>query len=149
MTAVVQRVIKSKVTVEERIVGKINRGLMVLLGVGIDDSSLDIEYLAEKIINLRIFEDSDGKMNLSLLDMGGEILVVSQFTLYGDCRKGRRPGYDKAARPESAKELYDNFVSKCKEYGVVTRTGIFQADMLVDISNDGPVTLLLDSKKEF
>jgi len=149
MTAVVQRVIKSKVTVEERIVGKINRGLMVLLGVGIDDSSLDIEYLAEKIINLRIFEDSDGKMNLSLLDMGGEILVVSQFTLYGDCRKGRRPGYDKAARPESAKELYDNFVSKCKEYSVVTRTGIFQADMLVDISNDGPVTLLLDSKKEF
>lgn len=149
MRAVVQRVKKSKVTVEEKIVGEINQGLMVLLGVGIDDSILDVEYLAEKILNLRIFEDKAGKMNESLLDIGGEILVVSQFTLYGDCRKGRRPGFDKAARPEKAKELYDGFVNRCMKYGVAARTGIFQTDMLVDISNDGPVTLILDSRKEF
>ncbi|MDF2987355.1 MAG: D-tyrosyl-tRNA(Tyr) deacylase [Eubacterium sp.] len=149
MRAVVQRVKKSKVTVEGRVTGEINKGLMVLLGVGQEDSSQDIDYLAEKIINLRIFEDNNGKMNLSLPDVGGELLVVSQFTLYGDCRKGRRPGYDKAARPEMAKELYENFVEKCRSYGVNTQTGIFQAEMLVDISNDGPVTLLLDSKREF
>lgn len=149
MRAVVQRVKKSKVIVEEKIVGEINRGLMVLLGVGQDDSGPDVDYLVNKIINLRIFEDNDGKMNKSLLDIGGEILVVSQFTLYGDCRNGRRPGFDKAARPEKAKELYESFINRCKEYGIITRTGIFQADMLVDISNDGPVTLLLDSKKEF
>jgi D-tyrosyl-tRNA(Tyr) deacylase len=122
---------------------------MVLLGVGQEDTNSDVDYLVEKIINLRIFEDKAGKMNESLLDTGGEMLVVSQFTLYGDCRKGRRPGFDKAARPENAKKLYDSFVDKCKEFGIVTSTGIFQADMLVDIINDGPVTLLLDSKKEF
>ncbi len=149
MRAVVQRVKKSRVTVEGKITGEINKGLMVLLGVGQEDSSQDIDYLAEKIINLRIFEDNNGKMNLSLLDVGGELLVVSQFTLYGDCRKGRRPGYDKAARPDMAKELYGSFVEKCRSYGVNTQTGIFQAEMLVDISNDGPVTLLLDSKREF
>ena len=149
MRAVVQRVKKSKVTVDDKITGEIKQGLMVLLGVSQDDTYSDVDYLVEKIINLRIFEDCAAKMNESLLDIGGEILVVSQFTLYGDCRKGRRPSFDKAARPEKAKELYDNFVDRCKEFGVVTKTGIFQADMLVDISNDGPVTLLLDSKKEF
>lgn len=149
MRAVVQRVKKSTVTVSEKIAGSIGQGLMVLLGVGKEDDDRDIEYLSDKILNLRIFEDENGKMNKSLLDIGGQLLVVSQFTLFGDCRKGRRPGFDKAAKPEIAKELYQRFVNKCKEAGVVTETGIFQADMLVDISNDGPVTLLLDSKKEF
>jgi len=149
MRAVVQRVKKAGVTVSEKSVGEINQGLMVLLGVGHDDSISDVDYLSEKIINLRIFEDRSGKMNQSLLDIAGEILIVSQFTLFGDCRKGRRPSFDKAARPENAKELYDSFVNRCRELGIVTRSGIFQADMLVDISNDGPVTLLLDSKKEF
>ena len=121
----------------------------MLLGVGQEDSDRDIDYLADKIINLRIFEDNNGKMNLSLLEVGGELLVVSQFTLYGDCRKGRRPGYDRAARPEAAKALYEGFVEKCRGFGVKVQTGIFQAEMLVDISNDGPVTLLLDSKREF
>ncbi len=149
MRAVVQRVKKSTVTVSEKITGSIGQGLMVLLGVGKEDDDRDIEYLSDKILNLRIFEDENGKMNKSLLDIGGQLLVVSQFTLFGDCRKGRRPGFDKAAKSEIAKELYQRFVNKCKEAGVVTETGIFQADMLVDISNDGPVTLLLDSKKEF
>lgn len=149
MRAVVQRVKKSRVTVKDSIAGEINQGLMVLLGVGQEDSDTDINYLVEKIVNLRIFEDSDGKMNRSLLDIGGELLVVSQFTLYGDCRRGRRPGFDKAAKPDIAKKMYDDFVNKCREYGISTETGIFQADMLVDISNDGPVTILLDSKKEF
>jgi D-tyrosyl-tRNA(Tyr) deacylase len=149
MRAVVQRVKKSSVTVNEKVVGSISKGLIVLLGVGHGDDDHDIEYLSEKILNLRIFEDENGKMNKSLLDINGQLLVVSQFTLFGDCRKGRRPGFDKAARPEIAKEMYQRFVNRCKEFGVHTETGIFQADMLVDISNDGPVTLLLDSKKEF
>jgi D-aminoacyl-tRNA deacylase len=149
MRAVVQRVTKSKVTVDEKVEGEINQGLMVLLGVGHEDSNSDVAYLAEKINNLRIFKDDAGKMNKSLIDIGGEMLVVSQFTLYGDCRKGKRPSFDKAARPENAKELYECFVNRCREFGIVTRTGVFQADMLVDISNNGPVTLLLDSKKEF
>ncbi len=149
MRAVVQRVKKSTVTVSEKLAGSIGQGLMVLLGVGKEDDHSDIVYLSEKILNLRIFEDEEGKMNKSLLDIGGQLLVVSQFTLFGDCRKGRRPGFDKAAKPEIAKELYEGFVCKCKEAGVVTETGIFQTDMLVDISNDGPVTLILDSKKEF
>ncbi|AEY66469.1 D-aminoacyl-tRNA deacylase [Clostridium sp. BNL1100] len=149
MRAVVQRVKKSTVTVSEKIAGNIGQGLMVLLGVGKEDDDRDIEYLSDKILNLRIFEDENGKMNKSLIDIEGQLLVVSQFTLFGDCRKGRRPGFDKAAKPEIAKELYERFVNKCREAGVVTETGIFQADMLVDISNDGPVTLLLDSKKEF
>jgi D-tyrosyl-tRNA(Tyr) deacylase len=149
MRAVVQRVKHSKVTVNKEVVGSIDQGLMVLLGVGQEDNQSDIDYLSEKILNLRIFEDENGKMNLSLLDIKGQLLIVSQFTLFGDCRRGRRPGFDKAARPELAKELYERFVEKCRESGIVTETGIFQADMLVDISNDGPVTLLLDSKKEF
>ncbi|HEX2925760.1 MAG TPA: D-aminoacyl-tRNA deacylase [Ruminiclostridium sp.] len=149
MRAVVQRVKKSTVTVNEKIVGAIGQGLMVLLGIGHEDGERDIEYLAEKIFNLRIFEDENGKMNKSLLDINGQLLVVSQFTLFGDCRKGRRPGFDKAAKPEMAKVLYEGFINRCKEFGIHTETGIFQADMLVDISNDGPVTLLIDSKKEF
>lgn len=149
MRAVVQRVKNSKVTVDENVTGDINKGLMVLLGVGLEDSTSDADYLVEKILNLRIFEDDDEKMNRSLLDIGGELLVVSQFTLYGDCRRGKRPSFDKAARPEKAKELYEYFLDKCKQYGIVAQTGIFQAHMIVDISNDGPVTILLDSKKEF
>jgi D-tyrosyl-tRNA(Tyr) deacylase len=149
MRAVVQRVKKSKVTVDGEISGEIKQGLTVLLGVGQQDSEEDVNYLTEKLVNLRIFEDDVGKMNRSLLDIGGELLVISQFTLYGDCRKGRRPGFDMAAKPEKAKELYNDFVDKCRKYGVITETGIFQADMLVDISNDGPVTILMDSKKEF
>jgi D-tyrosyl-tRNA(Tyr) deacylase len=149
MRAVVQRVKNSKVAVEDNVVGQIQQGLMVLLGVGLEDSFSDCDYLTEKILNLRIFEDNNGKMNRSLLDIGGEILVVSQFTLYGDCRKGKRPSFDKAARPEKANELYEYFLNKCSQYGIIAQKGIFQAHMLVDISNDGPVTLLLDSKKEF
>lgn len=149
MRAVVQRVAYSKVTVDGNVIGEIQRGLNVLLGVGQDDSEKDIEYLAEKIINLRVFEDNNGKMNLSLLDISGELLIVSQFTLYGDCRKGKRPSYDKAARPEFAEDMYNKFVDYCKEYGIKVQTGKFQAMMMVEIQNDGPVTLLIDSKKEF
>lgn len=149
MKAVVQRVKKSRVTVDGSIAGEIHKGLTVLLGVGQEDSGRDIDYLADKIINLRIFEDDNGKMNLSLLEVGGELLIVSQFTLYGDCRKGRRPGYGRAAGPETAKALYEDFIEKCRGFGVKVQTGIFQAEMLLDISNDGPVTLLLDSKREF
>lgn len=149
MRAVVQRVTKSSVIVEKDVVGAISNGITVLLGIGNEDSHEDIKYLAEKIINLRIFEDSQGKMNLSLLDVGGELLIISQFTLYGDCRKGRRPGYDKAARPEIANELYEEFVKYCRDAGIMVSTGKFQAEMMVEIHNHGPVTLLLDSKKEF
>ncbi|GAE89911.1 D-aminoacyl-tRNA deacylase [Acetivibrio straminisolvens] len=149
MRAVVQRVTFSKVTVEDEVIGKIGKGLTVLLGVGSDDGEKDVGYLADKIVNLRIFEDENGKMNLSLKDVGGELLVVSQFTLYGDCRKGKRPGFDRAARPETAKELYEKFVEACRSYGVKVETGKFQAMMMVEIHNDGPVTMLIDSKKEF
>lgn len=150
MRAVVQRVTKSSVTVEEKPVGEIEKGLVILLGVGENDSEKDVKYLADKILNLRIFEDEDEKMNLPVLDCDGDILVVSQFTLYGDCRKGRRPGYSKAASPAKAKKMYEEFVSYCRDtYNIAVRTGIFQAKMMVEIFNDGPVTLMLDSKKEF
>lgn len=149
MRAVVQRVSSSRVTVDGQVTGEIGHGLTVLLGVGQEDTNSDIDYLVEKIVNLRIFQDENGKMNRSLLDIGGQLLIVSQFTLFGDCRHGRRPGYDRAARPEMARAMYDAFVSKCIERGINTQTGIFQADMLVDIQNQGPVTLLIDSKKEF
>jgi D-tyrosyl-tRNA(Tyr) deacylase len=149
MRAVVQRVSYSKVTVDGVIIGEIQKGLNVLLGVGQEDSEKDIEYLAEKIINLRVFEDSNGKMNLSLLDVSGELLIISQFTLYGDTRKGKRPSYDKAARPEVAENMYNKFVDYCKQYDIKVQTGKFQAMMMVEIHNDGPVTLLIDSKKEF
>lgn len=149
MRAVVQRVTYSKVTVDGEVIGEIQKGLNVLLGIGHEDTDKDIEYMAEKIVNLRIFEDSNNKMNLSLLDVKGELIVVSQFTLYGDCRKGKRPSYDKAARPEIAEAMYNKFIAYLKKYDIKVQTGKFQAMMMVDIQNDGPVTLLIDSKKEF
>ena len=149
MRAVVQRAAKAKVTVEGMITGEIGRGLVILLGIGLDDNDRDIEYLADKIVNLRIFEDENDKMNISLMDIGGQLLVVSQFTLFGDCRKGKRPSYDKAARPEAAEVLYERFVERCRSMRVKTETGKFQAMMQVELQNDGPVTLLLDSRKEF
>ncbi len=149
MRAVVQRVVKADVTVEEKITGSIEKGLMVLLGVEDEDEESDAVYLAEKIAGLRIFEDEEGKMNLSVKDVGGDLLTVSQFTLFGDCRKGKRPSFIKAARPEKANELYRKFVTLCQEQGLHVEEGIFQAEMLVRIYNDGPVTILMDSKKVF
>lgn len=147
MRAVVQRVSKGSVEVEESIVGAIDKGLMVLLGVSEKDSMEDVKYMADKILNLRVFDDQEGKMNYSLLDVKGELLLVSQFTLYGDCRKGRRPNYMAAAKPEIADQLYNEVVKLCREQGVKTETGVFQADMKVNIINDGPVTLIIDSEK--
>lgn len=147
MRAVVQRAAKGSVEVDNRIVGSIGKGLVVLLGVSERDTSEDVAYMVDKITNLRIFEDEEGKMNLSLFDVKGELLVVSQFTLYGDCRKGRRPNFMTAARPEKADELYQEFVSKCRAIGITTETGVFQAYMQVKIDNDGPVTLVVDSEK--
>lgn len=149
MRAVVQRVIKADVTVEEQITGAIEQGLLVFLGVEEDDELADVAYMVDKITGLRIFEDADEKMNLSVQDVGGAILAVSQFTLFGDCRKGKRPSFVKAARPEKAKEYYQAFLNGCKEKGIPIEQGIFQADMLVKIYNDGPVTILIDSKKTF
>ena len=147
MRAVVQRVKKSHVEVEGKITGEIGKGLMVLLGISEDDGILDIDYMVDKIINLRIFEDSDEKMNLSLLDVAGELLVVSQFTLYGDCRKGRRPSFIKAAGTEKAQELYELFLKKLMNMNIKIQSGVFQADMTIYIENDGPVTLIIDSQK--
>lgn len=147
MRAVVQRVSESKVIVDGNVVGEIKKGLMVLLGISTRDTEADVNYMTEKIVNLRIFEDADEKMNLSLIDVGGELLVVSQFTLYGDCKKGRRPSFIEAARPEMANELYERFVEGCRKFGVKTETGTFQADMKVEIMNDGPVTLIVDSER--
>jgi D-tyrosyl-tRNA(Tyr) deacylase len=132
--------------VDEKIVGKIDGGLCILLGVGVGDAEEDAEWLADKIVNLRIFEDGDGKMNRSLLETGGGVLVVSQFTLYGDCRKGRRPSFVKAASAEEGNRLYEYFVERVKLYGVETECGIFQTHMRVEILNDGPVTLILDTR---
>ncbi len=149
MRAVVQRVMRGSVSIDENITGAIGMGLVVLLGVGKEDNKKDLEYIFDKIINLRIFEDMEGKMNLSLLDIAGSLLVVSQFTLYGDCRKGRRPGFDRAAPPKIAEEMYDEFIKRCRDIGVKVETGVFRANMLVEIYNDGPVTILLDSRREF
>lgn len=149
MRAVVQRVSRASVSVDGETIGKIGPGLMVLLGVGLEDSEKDVDYLVDKIVNLRIFQDEHGKMNISLLGIGGEMLVVSQFTLYGDCRKGKRPSYDKAARPETAEAMYEKFNQRCRDYGIKVETGKFQAMMKLDIVNEGPVTLILDSKREF
>ncbi|MCR8745480.1 D-aminoacyl-tRNA deacylase [Romboutsia lituseburensis] len=149
MRAVVQRVSSSKVTVDENVTGEISKGLLVLLGVTHEDTSKDVDYMIDKILNLRIFEDDNEKMNLSLKDVGGELLVVSQFTLYGDCRKGKRPSFSNAARPDVAIPLYEEFIKKAKEQDVVVGTGEFGAHMMVDLTNDGPVTILLESNKSF
>ena len=149
MRAVVQRVKESKVEVGEKRVGAIGPGLLIFLGVGEDDSEKDCDYLANKIVHLRIFPDREDLMNLSLIDTGGSALVVSQFTLWGDCRKGRRPSFVRAARPEKAEELYERFIGLLKEKGIDVATGRFQAMMDVSLINDGPVTLMLDSSKGF
>lgn len=149
MRAVVQRVSRARVTVESCSVGQIEQGLMVLLGVGIGDGEKDAEYLAEKIAALRIFEDADGKMNRNVSEAGGAVLAVSQFTLYGDARRGRRPSFDAAARPEQARGLYEHFVERVRALGLHCETGQFQAEMKVELVNDGPVTILLDSLKNF
>ncbi len=149
MRAVVQRVSSASVTVAGELVGQIGRGFLVLLGIAVDDGQEDLIYLAQKVVGLRVFEDADGKMNLSLGDVGGAMLVVSQFTLYGDCRKGRRPGFVDAARPEQAEPLYRNFVAEVRGQGIQVETGRFQTEMQVSLVNDGPVTLLLDSRKQF
>lgn len=149
MRAVVQRVTSSKVTVDKEVVGAIGRGFNVLLGISKDDTLEDLNYIKDKIVNLRVFEDENDKMNLSLLDVKGDILAISQFTLYGDCRKGRRPNFMNAMGGEGAKELYLKFVEMLRETGLKVETGEFGAHMEVDIQNDGPVTILLDSKREF
>lgn len=149
MRLVIQRVISASVSVDGEIVASISKGLLALLGVGEDDTEADAQYLADKTANLRIFEDDAGKMNLSLTDIGGDILVVSQFTLYGDCRKGRRPSFASAARPEKADDLYKFYISALTKAGLKPQTGIFQAYMAVELINDGPVTILLDSSKTF
>lgn len=146
MRVVVQRSKKAKVTVGGEVTGEISSGLVLLVGVTHDDAESDAVFLADKIANLRIFEDAEGKMNLSLLDVGGEILSVSQFTLYGDCRKGRRPNFMDAARPEQANQLYESFNRLLRDKGITVETGRFGAMMDVELINDGPVTLIIDSK---
>ncbi len=145
MKAVIQRVRRASVTVDGAVSGAIGGGLLVLLGVGRGDTEAAADYLAGKIAGLRIFPDAEGKMNLSLLDTGGAMLVVSQFTLYGDCRKGRRPSFDAAAPPEEARRLYEYFVSKVRAANIPVETGVFQAHMDVELLNDGPVTLIIES----
>lgn len=149
MRAVIQRVKEASVTVEGKVVGEIGPGLLVLLGVGQGDTSEDARYLAGKIAKLRIFADQEGKMNLDVQDVGGKILAVSQFTLYGDARKGRRPSFSSAATPQMAEELYLQFVEALREQGLEVETGVFQAHMEVKLVNDGPVTLIVSSGGEF
>jgi len=149
MRAVVQRVSRAKVTVNSEITGQIVRGLLVLLGVGQTDTEADADYLAEKIAGLRIFEDEAGRMNLSVADVHGAVLAVSQFTLYGDVRRGKRPSFDAAARPERARKLYEYFVARIRAAGLPCETGRFQEMMQVELVNEGPVTILLDSGKAF
>ena len=149
MRAVVQRVLTASIAVEGQVVGEIGHGLLVLLGVSTSDATADADYLAEKIAGLRIFEDVDGKMNLNVTDVGGAVLAVSQFTLYGDVRRGKRPSFDDAARPEPARELYEYFVAQIQRRGLRCETGQFQAMMSVSLVNQGPVTILLDSSKSF
>lgn len=149
MRAVVQRVSRAKVTVNGEVTGQIGPGLLVLLGVGQGDTRVEADYLAEKTIGLRIFEDSGGKMNLSVVDVGGAVLAVSQFTLYGDVRRGKRPSFDAAAPPQQARELYEYFVEKIRAAGLRCETGRFQEMMQIELVNEGPVTILLDSAKTF
>jgi D-tyrosyl-tRNA(Tyr) deacylase len=146
LVAVIQRVTASDVRVDEETVGRIGPGLLVLLGVSQQDEQKDADYLADKIAHLRVFEDDDGKMNRSLLETGGEMLVVSQFTLLGDCRKGRRPSFVKAAQPDKAEALYESFIDRVRSLGISASSGTFQARMAVSLVNDGPVTLIVESK---
>ena len=145
MRSVIQRVSEASVAVDGEVVGAIGRGLLVLLGVGHEDGAEDVRWMADKLAGLRVFDDSDGKMNLSLLDVGGAMLVVSQFTLWGDCRKGKRPSFVAAAPPETAERIYEEFVSAVRERGVPVETGRFRQHMDVALRNDGPVTLLVES----
>ena len=149
MRAVVQRVKSASVTVDGELVSEIGAGVLVFLGVAHDDTATELKNIANKVANLRIFEDEDGKMNRSLLETGGAALVVSQFTLYGDCRKGRRPSFINAARPEVANALYEQFIAALEQQNIPTHGGTFQAMMDVQLINDGPVTILLDSDKQF
>jgi D-aminoacyl-tRNA deacylase len=149
MRAVVQRVSRAQVTVNGEIMGQIGLGLLVLLGVSRDDTEADANYLSEKVAHLRVFEDAEGKMNRSVAEAGGSVLVVSQFTLYGDVRRGKRPSYDAAAAPEKARQLYEFFVEKIRAAGLRCETGRFQKTMQVELVNEGPVTILLDSAKGF
>ena len=149
MRCVVQRVTSSSVTVDGVISGPIDAGLMVLIGVSVDDTEADLKYMAEKVPNLRIFDDENGVMNRSVLDVGGSILAVSQFTLYGDARGGRRPSYIRAAKPDKADELYEKLIARWREKGIHVETGVFRTEMKVSLVNDGPVTILLDSEKTF
>jgi D-aminoacyl-tRNA deacylase len=149
MRAVIQRVSRAKVTVGEEVTGEIGQGLVVLLGVAQQDSEADVDYLAEKVAGLRVFEDDGGKMNVSLSDSGGAVLAISQVTLLGDVRRGKRPSFDEAARPERARELYEYFVGRIRALGLRCETGRFQEMMSVELVNEGPITILLDSKKLF
>lgn len=149
MRAVVQRVLRGRVVVEGETVGEIGPGFVVLLGVSRDDTEADADYLADKVAGLRVFEDEQGRMNRPLQDVGGAVLAVSQFTLYGDVRRGRRPGFDRAARPEHAEPLYQRFVEQLRARGISVATGRFQTHMQVELVNDGPVTILVDSEKTF
>ena len=149
MRAVVQRVSRASVTIDNTTTGTIAKGLVVLLGIHDGDGTKELQWMADKVINLRIFEDENGKMNNSLADISGEMLIISQFTLYGDCRKGRRPGYSTAAPPHIAEPLYQQFIKEVKNRQISVATGTFQATMAVELVNDGPVTLLIDSEKKF
>ncbi len=146
MRALIQRVSSGSVKISDQTVGEIGQGLVILLGITHDDTEADVKFLTDKCVNLRVFCDEDDKMNRSLLDIGGEALIISQFTLYGDARKGRRPGFSEAARPDHAIPLYEKFIEKVKNYKIKVATGEFGAKMLVDIKNNGPVTLMLESK---
>lgn len=149
MRSVIQRVSRASVAVDGEVIGRIEKGLLVLLGVSDDDTDADLNYMADKVSGLRIFEDEEEKMNLSVADIGGEILVISQFTLYGDCRKGKRPSFVSAGKPDYANAMYEKFVKALSEKGFNVQTGEFGADMKVELVNDGPVTLMIDSKKIF
>jgi len=149
MRAVIQRVKHARVEVDKKIVGQIEAGLLVYLGVGKEDSQTDAQFMADKLINLRIFADENDKMNLSIRDTAGQILLISQFTLYGDCRKGRRPGFDAAALPGRATQLYEHTIELIRSAGITVQTGVFAAHMHVSSQNDGPVTFLLDSSRLF
>ena len=148
MRACVQRVTRAKVEVDQQVVGEIARGVVVLLGVGEGDSMEDVHYMAKKISHLRIFPDEDGKMNRSLIDVNGAVLAISQFTLYADTRKGRRPSFIRAAKPDLGQELYERFVDALRDSGITVSTGIFQTDMQIELVNDGPVTIMMDSQTD-